>query len=199
MTNTAIAIDRFYDENQRVRNHDDDVFVLFAQHCLDIVKGRFVRAASKLNLQYKDEIGRTGETRTLNVTDVKSLIKHYTQMSEVTERDQKSFYYILYDSFETDWEVTEEATLMAKLRYEYEGDMKELGVLKGDVAKCLSSKKQDQVKNIKKAVIKTHPSLNVQLKRVDQENEYERGRKEMGLFYVKAITQDKVSKIVNLL
>lgn len=191
----SMAVDRFYDEDQRVRNPDDEVFQLFSKHCLDIVKGRLVRAASKCNLHFTEKIGRTGESRSSKVTDVKSLILHYTQLTEVTKQNQETLYYIFYDSFDNNWDFDEETNLMMKLQFVYDGDMKSLGVQKGDVAKCFSSKKQDQIRNIRKAIIRTHPELNIQVRRVDEESEYDRRRRELGIFYVKPTNDNKVSRL----
>jgi len=191
-----LHVDCFYDGQSVKKSKDEKLFEDFSKHCIDIVKGRMVRAAMKLNLTYTAQIGSTRETRTLPVVDSKSIIKHFTQKETITERDQRCFYYIIHGSFESNWDIQEETTLMQNLGYVYNRNVKEMGMLKGDIAKLVSQKKQDQVKNLRKAICATHPSLDIQVTRVDMGTEYEKNRKEQGIFYLKPVPENKVREVI---
>jgi hypothetical protein len=65
------------------------------------------------------------------------------------------------------------------------------------VAKILSDKKVQCVKNLRNAVILAHEELNVQIKSTDGKANYKRGRKNLGLTYVHPVKK-RVRKVNTL-
>jgi hypothetical protein len=104
----TLGVDCFYDHWQRVKDPECLIFQLFSEECQNIVKARIVRASMTLSMTYEKPIGRKRETRTAIDVDVKSVIDQFTQLKCVEEKKQKEFYHILYDRFESKWEIKEE-------------------------------------------------------------------------------------------
>jgi len=109
------------------------------------------------------------------VTDQKSLIKFFSEKEKLSSTDLDHLYQLFYGGWPNDWEKKMEETLMDQLGLVYENQVADMeNVRKGDVAKLLVAKKGDNIKYIRKAIVKVHPEANIQITRVNKETPYVR-------------------------
>jgi hypothetical protein len=156
----TIKVDAFINSEQIVINKEDSTYRFIAKECKLAVEAILITNARNQGLYFmRDCKLRNGTVCKEKVAIQKHthIAKYFSQLNVDDLQDEtklKAYQQILYDvamafTDMTGWELTLEKELMARTGYVYEAaDMRVLKKRKGDVAKILTQKHRDALKDI---------------------------------------------------
>jgi hypothetical protein len=182
----------FFTKKQRLlEGIDKSLYDDLSDYAVEFASAKVVQLARDRNLSCSSNRGRT------LVVTFKDVIRHFRQITLVTKQNQEDLSYLFDGGWSKFWNIAEEKILMNRKGLKYEENENQSSAMKGDVAKLLMDKKNQCIKNLRKAVIKVHEALNVQVKSTEGKEHYKRGRKDLGLTFVHPVKK-KVRKLYKL-
>lgn len=159
----TLTYDCFYD-GQKVKDKEDSTYRFISKECKLAVEAIIITNARNKGLYFiRDCKLRNGVVFKEKVAIQKHnhIAKYFSQLNKDDLQDEtklKEYQQLLYDvamAF-TDmkgWELTLEKELMARLGYVYEAtDMKLVNKRKGDIAKILTQKYRDALKDVTRPI-----------------------------------------------
>jgi hypothetical protein len=193
-----IGLDCFY-EGKQVKDKKSSLYTIFSKHVLEAVKKKFVLAAHKEGMTYKEKIENNEGQIGFRVRQVIEPIQIATAFNQVSQHEissnlifyQNKLYNILFQEFGKNWDEPLETQILNYLGYSYSEtkiERLQAGIKKGDVRKMITTKYREVRKHIIQNIEKVHGrgQLNISRSRVngaDRDGKLIRGGREKRKFY----------------
>ena len=202
-----ICVDCFY-VGKQVKDKKSVIYNLFSKRVSEEVKTKFVIAAHKAGVTYREKIQSQDGREGYRIRQVTDPIDVAVAFSQITKGDlltnlvmyQNKLYDVLYQEFGQSWDLPLETKVMNDLGYCYSEtnhERDQAGIKKGDVRKMITTKYREIRKYILHKIEKTHGRgvLSISRSRLngtEKDGKLIRGGRNQRKFYVNT-TSRKVS------